>query len=119
MNLSLLIKRICTLFILFMLPTLVWAGSSSTGSIGDVAETLMGPTEIMTKLILVACYIIGIALLLVAMAQYKIHLQSPKLVPLTTPIALVILGVVALLIPYVTNKFETGNAEKQSTKEAF
>ena len=83
-------------------------------SIGDVAQNLMAPTEVVTKLMLVACYVIGVALILVGLAQYKIHLQSPKLVPLTTPIALLILGTVALLIPYVSDKFETGNAQKQN-----
>lgn len=83
-------------------------------TIGDVATNLMGPTAIVTKLVIVACYVIGLTLIFVALAQYKIHRQSPKLVPLSTPIALLILGTVALLIPYATNNFgETASAAKQ------
>lgn len=88
-------------------------------TIGDVATNLMGPTAIVTKLVIVACYVIGLVLVFVAIAQYKIHRQSPKLVPLSTPIALLILGTVALLIPYATNNFgETGSATKGSEGES-
>src|SRR5438477_9236985 len=84
-------------------------------SVGGVAENLLGPTELITKLALLACYIVGAALVMVALAQYKIHRQSPKLVPLSTPITLLILGVIALLIPYGSNMFgESGSAVEQN-----
>jgi len=86
----------------------------ATSSIGEIADNLMAPTAIITKMVLVACYIIGATLVFAALAQYKIHRQSPKLVPLSTPIALLILGVVSLLIPYATNMFgETFSAVEQ------
>lgn len=91
--------------------------SSNSTSLGDIANTLLQPTALVTKLLLLACYVIGIALILMAFAQYKIHRQSPKLVPLSTPIILLVLGVIALMIPYVTNQFETGNAEKFVQKD--
>lgn len=88
------------------------AMAQSSTSIGDIANTLLQPTALVTKLLLLTCYIVGVALILMAFAQYKVHRQSPKLVPLSTPVILLFLGIVALLIPYVTNQFETGNAEK-------
>lgn len=88
-------------------------------SIGDAADSLMTPVAIMTKLALLACYIIGIALLLASIAQYKIHRQSPKLVPLTTPITLLVLGLVAIGIPYATNLFgESYSAEQQKPSQS-
>jgi len=99
---------------LFLLSNPLFAGS--TGSIGDAAVSLLGPTEIITKLFLIACYIVGVALILVSLAQYKIHQQSPKLVPLTTPIMLFILGVITVLIPYASENLfgESASAAKQN-----
>lgn len=71
-------------------------------SFGDLANAAFTPTEIITKLMLVACYIIGAMLIFAALAQYKIHRQNPKFVPLTTPILLLILGIVCVLIPYTS-----------------
>jgi hypothetical protein len=94
-------------------------GAVFATTIGDVATNLMGPTEIVTKLVIVACYVVGLTLIFVAMAQYKIHRQSPKLVPLSTPVALLILGAVALLIPYATNMLEdSASAAKQNAGES-
>lgn len=100
---------------LFLLALCFPLESWAAFSIGDAAQNLMVPTEILTKLLLISCYIIGIALILGAIVQYKIHRQSPKLVPLTTPITLLILGLVSVFIPYGTKMFgPTFSAEGQS-----
>lgn len=100
--------------ILVGFPTLAGA----TASIGDAAKNVLTPTEILTKLVLVACYIIGTGFIFAALAQYRIHRQSPKLVPLTTPILLLILGIVCVLIPYSTKLFgESFSAVEQAKKE--
>lgn len=101
-----------TLLIALLLP----ANAMALQSIGDVAENLMGPTSIATKLVDITCYIIGFAFVLMAFAQYKIHLQSPKLVPLMTPVLLLVLGVCALMIPYVTKHSDTGKSKTQETQ---
>lgn len=105
---------VLTSVVLLLLPQALLAGS--TGSIGDAAVNLLGPTEIITKLALIACYIVGVALILVSFAQYKIHLQSPKLVPLTTPVLLLVLGIITVFIPYASeNMFgESASAAKQN-----
>ena len=102
------LKNVLGLFLL-----MAFSVTASAVTVDDVTETLMGPTQMITKLMLAACYIIGVILIFAAMAQYKTHRQSPKLVPLATPIILVVLGVISLLIPYVTKQFETGDATAQ------
>ncbi len=105
------LKKYGSLLLLLVVPF-----SLQASSIGDAADSLMTPVAIMTKLALLACYIIGIALLLASIAQYRIHRQSPKLVPLTTPITLLVLGLVAIGIPYATNIFgESYSAEQQKS----
>ncbi|MGE3320077.1 MAG: hypothetical protein AB7I18_12360 [Candidatus Berkiella sp.] len=108
-----------SLLLLLTMPLIAEAVSTgSSSSIGDAADSLMTPVAIMTKLSLLACYIIGIALILASIAQYKIHRQSPKLVPLTTPITLLLLGLTAVGIPYATNLFgESYSAEQQKPSE--
>jgi membrane-associated HD superfamily phosphohydrolase len=88
-------------------------------TVGGAAQRLMGPTEIITRLMLVACYILGVLLIIMAVAQYKQHRESPKLVPLTTPIMLVMLGVVCLLIPYWSTITETFSAVEQAKKDGM
>lgn len=100
---------------LLLVPVMAFGMSS----IGDVANNLMGPTSIVTKFVDIACYIIGLVFIMMSIAQYKIHRQSPKLVPLMTPILLLVLGIIALCIPYVTQKPEaTGKAKIESTEKS-
>lgn len=99
---------------------LFWSGAlwaTNSGSVGAAAERLMTPTEIITKLMLVACYILGVILIVMAVAQYKQHRESPKLVPLTTPIMLVILGVICCLIPYWSTITESFSAVEQAKRQ--
>lgn len=101
-----LFKHIITLIFLLVSPLAL-----AESSIGEVAQNLMGPTSLVTKLVIIACYVIGFIFVFMALAQYKIHRQSPKLVPLGTPLILLFLGIVALLLPYVTNMGGTGKAD--------
>lgn len=97
---------------LLIVPACAWA------SLEDVADNLMGPTEIITKLTVVASYIVGVGLVIFSIAQYREHRKSPKLVPLTTPILLLILGVCALLIPYISViSGESFSASEQAKRE--
>lgn len=102
--------------LLSLLILLVPAVCAAGASFGDVADNLMKPTELITKVVMVICYIVGVALLLTALAQYKMHRQNPKLVPLSTPVVLVILGVLALLIPYGTTMLGPTFSAEESAK---
>lgn len=87
-------------------------------SMGEAAESLMKPTEILTMLTIAACYVLGVVLIVMSIAQYKQHKQSPKLVPLTTPIMFFILGVCAVLFPFITEHVgKTGSATEQAKEE--
>ncbi len=103
------------LLLLCILPFNLFA----QGSLGDAAENLMGPTSIVMKIVDIACYIIGLVFVMMSIAQYRNHRQNPKLVPLGTPITLVILGIILVMIPYMTKQAETGKDEiKHETKES-
>lgn len=109
-----IIKKSTVFLLLLITPFSVFAEIS----LGEASQNLMTPVSFITKLALLSCYIIGIALILASIAQYKIHRQSPKLVPLTTPITLLILGLTAIGIPYATNMFgDSYSAEQQHPTE--
>ncbi len=93
--------RIFTFIFCLLFPML----SAATPSIGQAAENILIPTAILTKLLLIACYMLGAILIFMAVSQYKIHRHSPKLVPLTTPILLLILGIITVLIPFGSKIF--------------
>lgn len=89
---------------LWLLSTVAWADT-----LGSLSENLLGPTTIVTQLLVYACYIVGAVFCFMAMAQYKIHRESPKLVPLTTPVMLVLFGLVLILLPYLSTLFNSGS----------
>jgi hypothetical protein len=93
--------RLFVLLIIISFPFLVWGGPS----IGDAAKNILIPTEIITKLVLITCYILGAIFIFMSFAQYKVHRHSPKLVPLTTPILLFVLGLICAFIPFSSNIF--------------
>lgn len=81
---------------------LIFSPFLNASTAGDVSDSLFGPTLIATRLAIFACYIIGVGLILAAGVQYKQHRQSPKLVPLTTPILLLLIGLGLVGLPYIS-----------------
>lgn len=83
--------------------TLLYSGCAAAEGValGDMANTLLVGGGILTKLMWAVCIIVGIALIAAAFTQFQIHRRNPKLVPLTTPVLYLILGIVAIAIPFV------------------
>ncbi len=86
--------------ILIVTPATVFASQSGV-PLGEVAKTLLVGGDALAKLMWAACIIVGVALIAAAFTQFQIHRRNPKLVPLTTPVLYLILGVVAIAIPFV------------------
>lgn len=70
-------------------------------SLAHISKNLLVGGHILTKLMWAACIVVGIALIAAAFTQFQIHRRNPKLVPLTTPVLYLILGIVAIAIPFV------------------
>jgi len=84
--------------------------------VDSVVQNLLGPTTIVTQILVYACYIVGAIFCLMAIAQYKVHRDSPKLVPLSTPIMLVFFGLALILLPYLSSLFNSGSVLEYSRK---
>lgn len=89
--------KICALG---LLPSVVLAEVHGT-KLSEVVSTLAVGGDVLSKVMWAASIIVGIALIAAGFTQFQIHRRNPKLVPLTTPVMYLILGVAAVAIPFV------------------
>jgi len=85
------------IFLLSLLPAFVMAEGVPLAS---ASQVLLVGGEVLSKVMWAACIIVGIALIAAGFTQFQIHRRNPKLVPLTTPVLYLILGVCAIAIPF-------------------
>lgn len=83
---------------------LVGTTVEAAGTIGDAAENLHAITGGVRTLMELASFVIGSALTIGAVMLYRQHRASPKLVPLTTPFILFVLGLGTLTFLYYTSE---------------
>lgn len=89
---------------------IAWSIGARAADLGTVSQDLLAPTALVTQVLVYVCYIVAAIFFFMAMAQYKVHRESPKLVPLSTPIMFVLFGLILGLLPYVSSKFNSGSA---------
>lgn len=94
-----------------------FAYDSGGSSLGSAAANLFGATSILMRVMWAACIVVGILLLMIALAHYQTHRQNPKLMPLANPITYLLLGIITLGIPFADRIFGFEDAtpdDKQS-----
>lgn len=69
--------------------------------LSDVVSTLLVGGGVLSKLMWAVCIVVGVALIAAAFTQFQIHRRNPKLVPLATPILYLILGILAIAVPFI------------------
>jgi len=89
--------RNLNLTLICYIPSCAWADVK----LQDAVNTLLIGGDVLTKVMWAACIIVGIALIAAGFTQFQIHRRNPKLVPLTTPIMYLILGVAAISLPFI------------------
>jgi type II secretory pathway component PulF len=93
------VKRFIICLGLILCATGVYASSNTT--LSQVTDVLTGGGRVLTKLMWAACVVVGIGLIAAAFTQFQIHRRNPKLVPLTTPVMYLILGIFAIAVPFL------------------
>ena len=93
------IYLLCT-SISFLFSTKVFA-SSSTWTIGDVAQQITGSFTQLTQLITAGSYLAGIGFSIGAIMKFKQHKDNPTQIPVGTPIALLFIGAGLLFLPSI------------------
>ncbi len=89
-----------------ILPTTLFLLASGTlvaegRPLSDIVSTVLIGGDILTKLMWAICIVMGIALIAASFTQFQIHRRNPKIVPLATPVMYLILGILAIAIPFL------------------
>lgn len=79
----------------------------AVNNIGEASEVLLTGTSFLTKFFWAACIFAGVYLLTAGIVNYKEHRNNPKMVPLSTVIVYVILGLIIIGIPFLSRLFGT------------
>ena len=88
-------------FFLFTLYGSVVNASQPEG-FGGVAEELMAPVGLMADFTYSACIVVGASFLFASLIKYIEHRRSPLMVPISTPVFLLIAGLVLVLMPFLS-----------------
>ena len=85
----------------FILVNIALAAKESALSLGQVAQNLMEPVDVLSSFVITACFAIGGAFLFTAVIKYFEHRRSPLMVPISTVIFLLIAGILLMLLPFL------------------
>ena len=97
-----------TLLALFFISDMSLAtDGSGTGSLGDVAKTVTGSMDNVSKLITATSYVAGVGFAMMGMLKFKAHKDNPTQVPLSQPIVLLVIAAGLVFLP---NLISTGGA---------
>lgn len=88
-------------------------------NLGDVANTLINGSEILTKLVLLSTLLIGAGFVIFAISMYQQHRTNPKMVPLDRPVLYFILGIGLCCIPFLGNFFDKTEIAVDMTKKQY
>ena len=77
----------------------------ASNSIGEAAGVLLEGTNLLTKFFWAGCIFCGVFLLTAALSNYREHRNNPKLVPMSTVITYIILGIIVIMIPILNRLF--------------
>ncbi|OGT34943.1 MAG: hypothetical protein A3F11_06225 [Gammaproteobacteria bacterium RIFCSPHIGHO2_12_FULL_37_14] len=75
---------------------------------GRVAETLLEPIGVLSDLISTVCFVIGGAFLFASLIKYIEHRRSPLMVPISTVVYLLIIGLILVLLPFISLLTDSG-----------
>ncbi len=80
---------------------LIASGTVLAVDLAEFSGVLTQGGGFLQKMLWAAAIVVGILLIAAAFTQFQIHRRNPKLVPLTTPVMYLILGIVAIALPFL------------------
>jgi len=102
-----------SIIIMLLLPDIVLAAASGSGSgggnsqgLGQIANSITGIMSDFVKLIFAIAAVAGSGFLLVSFFKFKQHKDSPQQISLGQPIALLLIGIGLIWLPFIAQ--ETG-----------
>jgi len=89
---------------LILLPDILLANNGGNNGLGKIATSITGIMGDFVKLIFAIAAVAGSGFLLVSFFKFKQHKDSPQQVPLGQPIALLLIGVGLIWLPFIAQQ---------------
>jgi len=99
-----LINRLIPLIILFSVSECYGA---KPVHIGDVSKNILGLASGITDVIFKLCYVIGIALFVGSLMQFKEHRDRPANVRISQPLMMLVFGFAIIMLPILASFSES------------
>jgi intracellular multiplication protein IcmD len=98
----------------FMFVSAVLADGEGTATLGSLAANVRGTFTDVAQLMMGIAYVAGIGFFIGAIFKFKQHKDNPTQIPMGTPIALLVVAVCLVFMPYIIQSSGatfTGGAE--------
>ena len=73
--------------------------AASTATIGDIAKNVTGSFANVVSLMIAVSYLLGVGFAGAAIFKFKQHKDNPTQIPIGTPIALLVIGILLIFLP--------------------
>jgi intracellular multiplication protein IcmD len=83
----------------FFFTDLALAGDGGAQGIGTLATNITGSFRALGMLILAIAFLAGIGFVMAAIFKFKQHKDNPTQIPLGTPVAMLVIGIVLIFLP--------------------
>lgn len=72
---------------------------ADSGGIGVIATNITGSFKALGQLVLAIAFLAGIGFVMAAIFKFKQHKDNPTQIPLGTPVAMLVIGIVLMFLP--------------------
>ncbi|OGT37908.1 MAG: hypothetical protein A3F12_07240 [Gammaproteobacteria bacterium RIFCSPHIGHO2_12_FULL_38_14] len=76
--------------------------------LGRVMQNMLDPLSVLSDFIQTACFVIGGSFIFASFIKYIEHRRNPLMVPISTVVLLLIMGIVLVLLPFLSLYINTG-----------
>ncbi len=106
-------KQILISAVIFLMSfslSVAYADTVPGQSLGQISNNMLEPIGVFTHIMYSILYIVGGAFIAGSVIQYKAYRDNPLQTPISRPIALLILGLVLVAIPFITQLSQGASA---------
>jgi intracellular multiplication protein IcmD len=91
------------IIVLLMIAGMIFTTSAwaEDQGLGTIATNIQGSLQGFGKLMIAIAYLAGIAFVLASIFKFKQHKDNPTQIPLGTPLALLVIGIILVFLPSI------------------
>lgn len=92
-------QKLCKWLLLFTFAFFASGALADSGGIGAIATNITGSFKALGQLVLAIAFLAGIGFVMAAIFKFKQHKDNPTQIPLGTPVAMLVIGIVLMFLP--------------------